>query len=113
LLRRRAPYGTHLKVFPVPVPQDWLFTAPQGDPVAYNEFMKRVWRPACRRAGIPEGIGPHALRHHYASPLIKHGESVKTVSERLGHTSAAMTLHIYTPSVADSEERTRATVDSA
>ncbi|MBD0740553.1 tyrosine-type recombinase/integrase [Streptomyces sp. CBMA29] len=103
----------HLKVFPAPGPQDWLFTAPQGGAVAYNEFMKRVWRPACRKAGIPDGIGPHALRHHYASLLIKHGESVKTVSERLGHTNAAMTLNIYTHLWPDSEERTRAAIDKA
>lgn len=103
----------HLKSFPAPAQQDWLFTAPEGGPVAYNEFMKRVWRPACRKAGIPDGIGPHALRHHYASLLIKHGESVKTVSERLGHTNAAMTLNIYTHLWPDSEERTRAAVDNA
>ncbi|MFE5602321.1 tyrosine-type recombinase/integrase [Streptomyces coelicoflavus] len=60
-----------------------------------------------------EGTGPHALRHHYASLLIKHGESVKTVSERLGHTNAAMTLNIYTHLWPDSEERTRAEVDKA
>lgn len=103
----------HLRAFPVPTPLDWLFTAPEGGPVAYNEFMKRAWRPACEKAAIPAGIGPHALRHHYASLLIKHGESVKTVSERLGHTNAAMTLNIYTHLWPDSEERTRAAVDKA
>ncbi|CAM5490444.1 hypothetical protein SANTM175S_10225 [Streptomyces antimycoticus] len=68
------------------------------------------WRPAYAKAGIPKGTGSHALRNHYASLLIKHGESVKTVSERLGHTNAAMTLNISWP---DSEERTRAAVDKA
>ncbi len=33
---------------------------------------------------------------------------METVSERLGHTNAAMTQNIYAP---DSEERTRAVVD--
>lgn len=66
----------HLRAFPVPMPQGWLFTAPEGGPVAYNE-------------------------------------SVKTVSERLGHTNAAMTLNIYTHLWPDSEERTRAAVDKA
>ncbi|WP_309500369.1 tyrosine-type recombinase/integrase [Streptomyces shenzhenensis] len=71
------------------------WTGPGGPPAR---------RPAWRRA--PE---PHALRHRYAaSLLIKHGESVETVSERLGHTNAAMTQNIYAP---DSEERTRAVVD--
>lgn len=38
---------------------------------------------------------------------------MKTVSERLGHTNAAMTLYIYTRLWPDSEERTRAAVDKA
>jgi integrase len=92
---RRLP--SELKAFPVPDPNGWLFTAPEGGAIAYNEFMKRVWRPVCTKAGIPEGMGPHALRHHYASLLINHGESVKTVSERLGHANAAMTQHLHPP----------------
>ncbi|MEV6163343.1 tyrosine-type recombinase/integrase [Streptomyces sp. NPDC052052] len=77
--------------------------------------LKRLgsWRPACAKAGIAKGVGPHALRHHYASLLIKHGEPVRVVSERLGHTNAAMTLNIYTHLWPDSEERTRAAVDKA
>jgi hypothetical protein len=43
-----------LRAFPVPTPQGWLFTAPEGGPVAYNEFMKRAWRPACEKAAIPD-----------------------------------------------------------
>ncbi len=103
----------HLRDFPADGPESWIFTAPQGGPVVYTHFMDGSWRPACAKAGIPKGTGPHALRHHYASLLIKHGESVKTVSERLGHTNAAMTLNIYTHLWPDSEERTRAAVDKA
>jgi integrase len=103
----------HLRDFPVAGPQSWLFTAPQGRPVVYTHFMDGAWRPACQKADIPKGTGPHALRHHYASLLIKNGESVKTVSERLGHTNTAMTLNIYTHLWPDSEERTRAAVDRA
>ncbi|WP_250404763.1 hypothetical protein [Streptomyces cellostaticus] len=50
---------------------------------------------------------------HHAGLLIKHGESVKAASERLGHTNAAMTLNIHTHLWPDSEERTRAAVDKA
>ncbi|MFF3918298.1 tyrosine-type recombinase/integrase [Streptomyces sp. NPDC001852] len=103
----------HLQGFPVSEPEGWLFTASEGGPVVYTHFMDGAWRPACKKAGIPKGTGPHALRHHYASLLIKNGESVKTVSERLGHTNAAMTLNIYTHLWPDSEERTRAAVDRA
>jgi integrase len=73
--------------------------------VVYTHFMYGSRPPACAKADIPKGTGPHALRHHYASLLIKHGESVKTVSERLGHTNAAMTLGIYSHLWPDSEKR--------
>ncbi len=39
--------------------------------------------------------GMHALRHYYASLLIRFGESVKTVQARLGHATAAETLDTY------------------
>jgi integrase len=80
-----------LRDFPAEGPEGRILTAPQSGPVVCTHFMDGAsWRPACAKAGIPKGTGPHALRHHHASLLIKHGESVKTVSERLNHTNAAM-----------------------
>ena len=64
------------------------------------------------RAGLREGLGFHALRHFYASLLIQHGESVKTVQARLGHASAVETLNTYSHLWPDSEDRTRSAVDS-
>ena len=54
----------------------------------------------------------HALRYHYASLLIRHGESVKVVQARLGHASASETLDTYAHLWPDSEDRTRAAVDA-
>ena len=54
----------------------------------------------------------HALRHYYASLLIRYGESVKTVQVRLGHASAAETLDTYSHLWPDSDDRTRAAIDS-
>jgi hypothetical protein len=63
-------------------------------------------------SGLPKGTGFHALRHFYASLLIRHGESVKVVQSRLGHASASETLDTYSHLWPDSEDRTRAAVDS-
>lgn len=54
----------------------------------------------------------HDLRHYYASLLIRHGESVKTVQARLGHASATETLETYAHLWPDSDDRTRVTVDA-
>ncbi len=70
-----------------------------------------MWRPAVRRAGL-SGVTFHSLRHFYASLLIRHGESIKTVQARLGHASAAETLDTYSHLWPDSDDRTRAAVDS-
>ena len=54
----------------------------------------------------------HALRHYYASLLIRFGESVKTVQARLGHATAAETLDTSSHIWPDSDDRTRDAIDS-
>jgi integrase len=46
------------------------------------------------RAGLPK-IRLHDLRHTHATLALKAGEPAKIVSERLGHSSVAITLDIY------------------
>lgn len=89
-----------------------LFTW-QGRPLTRQRFG-HLWRPAAKAAELTEatGTGMHALRHYYASLLIRYGESVKTVQGRLGHKSATETLDTYGHMWADSDDRTREAVDS-
>ena len=67
--------------------------------------------PGGQGGGPAAGTGLHALRHYYASLLIRYGESVKTVQARLGHASAAETLDTYSHLWPDSDDRTREAVD--
>ena len=60
--------------------------------------------PAVAKAGLPSGTGFHALRAAYASLLIRHGESVKTVQSRLGHKSESETLDTYSHLWPDSDD---------
>ncbi|MCW2736098.1 site-specific integrase [Nocardioides sp.] len=99
----------HLAAYDVE-PGGLLFTL-SGLPISRQAFGHQ-WRPAARAAGIPAGQGLHALRHYYASLLIRHGESVKTVQARLGHASAAETLDTYSHLWPDSDDRTRDAVDA-
>lgn len=87
-----------------------LFTTTDGEPVR-RQRMADAWRRAAREAGLEEHTGFHALRHFYASLLIRHGESVKVVQSRLGHASAAETLDTYSHLWPDSDDRTRVAVD--
>lgn len=91
---------------------DLVFTL-DGRPITRQAFG-HVWRPVAKIAGLNAATGPgmHALRHYYASLLIRYGESVKTVQTRLGHASAVETLDTYSHLWPDSDDRTRDAIDS-
>jgi integrase len=106
----REELAAHLAAFP-PGESGLVFTDDDGDPIRRTRFSE-LWRPSVTRAGLPTGTGFHALRHFYASLLIRHGELVKSVQMRLGHAFASETLNTYSHLWPDSEDRTRAAVDT-
>lgn len=101
--------AAHLAAYPASC---FLFTNDRGELLRRTAFAANVWRRAVEQAGLPKGTGFHALRHYYASLLIRHGESVKVVQSRLGHASAAETIDTYSHLWPDSEDCTRLAVDS-
>lgn len=98
---------------PITVPL--VLTSRESRPVNRHYFNAKIWKPALIAAGIPptRENGCHALRHYYASVLLDGGESIKTVSERLGHADPAFTLRTYTHLLPGSETRTKAIIDAA
>ena len=54
----------------------------------------------------------HALRHFFASALLDGGESIRAVSEYLGHADPGFTLRTYTHLMPSSAERTRKAIDA-
>jgi integrase len=53
----------------------------------------------------------HSLRHTHASMLIASGMDVLTISRRLGHASATVTLSVYGHMIAGSDDRAAQIVD--
>ena len=80
-----------------------------------NYFNTRIWKPGQAQVGIEQSRdnGMHALRHWYASVLLDAGESIRAVSEYLGHSDPGFTLRTYTHLMPASADRTRAAVDAA
>jgi integrase len=102
----------HLERFPIQHPDRLVFTDEAGQALRRTAFAREIWRPTVHAVGARRGTGFHALRHFYASLLIRHGESVKTVQRRLGHATAAETLDTYAHLWPDSDDRTREAIDS-
>ena len=68
--------AAHLAAYP-PGPNGLVFTLERGEPIS-RQAMGHLWRPLAAAAKLPDRSGPHALRHYYASLLIRFGVSVKT-----------------------------------
>lgn len=90
-----------------------VFTGPDGghlDPMD----VTREFRALVRRAPVPT-IRLHDLRHTHATLLLDAGVPIKTVSERLGHSTIVMTMDVYAhvlPAMdRDAAERLEAVLD--
>jgi integrase len=80
---------------------DLVFRDEAGE-VVPPEWFSKEFRRLREEAGVPK-IRLHDIRHTYATLALKAGVHVKVVSERLGHSSIAITLDLYshvTPGIA-------------
>lgn len=68
--------------------------AAESDTKAYRVFLLRVCNDAAETAGI-ERFGSHALRHYFATELLRLGTPISHVSKMLGHSSIRTTEQLY------------------
>ena len=62
-------------------------------PCRSGNKLSKAWLALCRKAGVKHRL--HDLRHAHASRLIEKGVHIKTVQSRLGHSSPALTMAVY------------------
>ena len=88
-----------------------VFTREDQQPIApYN--ITKAFNRLVKKAGIQK-ITFHGLRHTHISQLLADGIDIKTVSERAGHSSASITLDVYSHVLEKTQELAAQTVDVA
>jgi len=72
---------------------DLLFTWEDGQPL-HPDLVTRTFKRLAAKAGLPP-IVVHGLRHSYATAGLEAGVDTKIISDRLGHSSVAITSDMY------------------
>jgi integrase/recombinase XerD len=75
-------------------PPAWVLLSYRGRRLRRERIWELLHRYAVR-AGAPPDIGPHTLRHSFATHMLAGGADLRQVQEMLGHASIA-TTQIYT-----------------
>ena len=75
-------------------PKDLIFVTEKMQKINHSNFMKRVFKPAAQRAGIPD-VTPHDMRRTHATFLAESGLDQTTVHVRMGHSSFSTTQKYY------------------
>lgn len=69
--------------------EDSLFLGVRGEPLTRHGLGHIVTRLA-KKAGIQRRIGPHAMRHTFATLYVKNGGDAHSLMRLMGHASTAM-----------------------
>lgn len=80
-------------VIPIDEGSQWVFIDTRGGPIDSNNWRRRVFKPALKRAGLRR-IRIHDLRHTYATLRLSKGDNIIDVANQLGDNKNVV-LEVY------------------
>lgn len=92
-------------------PEGWLWPGAWPEQPLRPETVREGWQRFCRRHGLPP-LKIHGLRHSTASLLVSLGIPINVVAAILGHSSATVTLNVYSHVLPDAKAQALAQLDA-
>lgn len=102
----------HLTRYPKRNPEALLFALKDGSPIRQNTHHVQ-FKAAVKRANLPDALASHALRHHFATTLLRAGLSPVAVGRILGHYDGSLVVKTYAHYLPEDDSLARAALDAA